>query len=82
MCLISCFLHYLFESTEGHHLVNYGGGQNKVKRLIVQLELHEPTSCAQRKALWESCMFEFELPQDIQNCITAIEKHLWEELDN
>ena len=40
------------------------GDKRKVKRPIAELDLHELNSHAQRKALWESCMFELELPQD------------------
>ena len=39
-------------------------------------------SRAQRKALWESQMFELELPQDIQNPIAATERRLWDELNS
>ena len=39
-------------------------------------------SYAQHKALWESRMFQLELPQDIQNHIAATERRLWAELDS
>ena len=32
--------------------------------------------------MWESHMFELELLQDIQNCISDTEKSLWQELEN
>ena len=37
-------------------------------------------SCVQRKALWDSCMFELELPLDIQNHIAATERRIWDKL--
>ena len=39
-------------------------------------------SPAQCKATWESHIFEFELPQEIQNRITAMEQRIWDEINS
>ena len=39
-------------------------------------------SRVQRKALWESRIFELDLPQDIQNHITTMKCRLWDELES
>ena len=50
--------------------------KGKGKRLVFERDLQDPASQAQRKDMWESCMFELELLQDIQNCISDTEKSL------
>ena len=58
------------------------GDKIKGKRPNAQSDFHKPVSRAQRQVLWESHMFELELPQEIQNWIVATLKSLWEEIDN
>ena len=58
------------------------GDKSKGKRPSAQPNTHEQVSRAQRQALWESHIFELELPQEIQNRIVEIEKSLWQEFDS
>ena len=56
--------------------------KGKGKREHYLSDSSKVASRVQRKALWESRIFELELPQDIQNRITATEHRLWDELDS
>ena len=57
------------------------GGKSRGKCFSDQLEALERVSRVQRQALWESRIYELELPLEIQNRIVEIENNLWQELD-
>ena len=88
--LIKCSLGYL--ESYCHECFIHGSSRNlqffkksdkgKGKREHSLSDLSKVASRAQRKALWESRIFELELPQEIQNRINATERRLWDEINS